>query len=322
MRGARCPQESCGAFFHEVDSECMKLVLHTGGHSAPGREGLIYTRAAPAAGDTCPPCPGPPTPDRAPAPTPPRPPTLLFLSSPWIAGLPPRPARPPARAPRLLLPRPRSMAPAVPGRAEQGAAAPAGLAAARAALSGPAPRERPPRAFPPPDRMPARRPRPRAPAPPRRSRNRAGARLAPWAAGRPVSRLPHTPAPRPASRTPPRPSRCGPGTHCPVHAPSLPRPRGPPRPGPRGLPLCLHSAADGGLTVAPSSSFHLQTAQTVRTCFPPPPSGIKTSPCSCHSFSDFGFMASIRQVLPEHLLEQIVDRALYPCTVNHGVRGE
>ena len=150
--------------------------------------------------------------------------------------------------PRFFLPRPRSMAPAI---GQQGAVPPAGLAAVGAALCSPAPapRERPPR-VPSPDRMLARRPRPPAPAPALGSRNRPGARLAPWASGVPH---PHTPLPRPAFHKSWRPSVEGllEDPHAGSRFLSCPYPRAShPCPDRGTIELCLHSASDEKLTTA------------------------------------------------------------------------
>lgn len=135
----------------------------------------------------------------------------------------------------------------------------AGSGRARRALQS-APRELPPHV--PSPRQDARPAPP--PAPPRRSRNRPGVRLAPWAADRcPMSRT----RPRHAlpSACPVRPSRWGPedplpGSHAFASHPS---------PDQNDVQLCLHSASDGGLTIASPNPLHLQIAQTVGTCFPP-----------------------------------------------------
>lgn len=140
----------------------------------------------------------------------------------------------------------------------------AGSGRARRALQ-PAPRELPPHV--PSPRQDARPAPP--PAPPRRSRNRPGARLAPWAAGRcPMSRT----RPRHAlpSASPGRPSRWGPdgplpGSHAFVPAAA--------RPTPARIKAKFSSAytllmMGGSLSHLPTHSI-FRLPRLVRTCFSP-----------------------------------------------------
>lgn len=265
------------------------LALHTGGNPARGRAALI--QAARAAGGTCTHSTGSSNP-------PPRPPTVpLSLSSSSPASRSPfslpRPARQQVRAPRLLLPRPRSMAPAGPRGARSTARwlRPGWWRRARCALqAGPA-------------GAPSARPllqtgcSPGAPAPPRRSRNSPEHASPPG----PPAGVPR-PAHARAAPCPPHTLRApvagGRRTHFAV--PTLSSRAAHPSPDQGRVQLCLHSASDGGLTIASLSPLRLQIAETVRTCFF---SGWNQNlfPCSCHPFPEFEFF-SIRPVFPEYLL--------------------
>lgn len=231
------------------------LVLHTGGHSAPGPEGLTNTGLSQL----------PETPAH----------TALGLALPPSAPPSPSFSSPASRLPGSPFPTPSSnkcgrrgssypgLGPwrrPIPGArgSGRGGSDGAGSGRARRALQS-APRELPPHV--PSPRQDARPAPP--PAPPRRSRNRPGARLAPWAADRcPMSRT----RPRHAlpSAGPVRPSRWGPedplpGSHAFVPAPARTRTM--------FSSACTLLVMGGSLSHLPTHSiFRLPT---VGTCFPP-----------------------------------------------------
>lgn len=166
------------------------------------------------------------------------------------------------RAPRLLLPRPLSMAP--PGSPGRGAAGHRGSCEAggrRAALSKAG--EWPARLAVPSPRQDARRAPPPRPRPPLRAAPGIDPEHASLPGRGPVSRVPHTPAPRPASCTPFAALPLAlegplPGPHALVPVPAWPLQAGPGRCGSARTPLAM----GGYLTCQPAPSL----MQTVRTC--------------------------------------------------------
>lgn len=239
------------------------LVLHTGGGApSPRTRGTNRYRGAPAAGDTCTHSNSPSTP-LTPNPWPCLPPPLWPLDRP-VLPCPPRAATSAAAAAPLTAASVHGAGRSPGARRRSRRLRRGWQRRLRPALQS-APRELPPRV--PSPRQDACLAPP--PAPPRRSRNRPGARLAPWAAGRcPVSRT------RPRHALPPTPLPLGPGGPEGLLSDSqafFRSPAGASHPSPHqgDIQLCLCSISDRGLTIASTSPLYLQIAKTVRTYFSP-----------------------------------------------------